>query len=932
MTPDLTSLTKRRIIGALFFLSGAMALIYELVWIRLFAISFGNTAQAMSIVLSVYLAGIAAGAAAGRTLARRSPAECLRLYGIAELFVSAYAFLIPVLLRGAAPLFQSLYADGHGATSVLTLVRALAGSATLFPATSAMGATFPLLARWISNSPDSAARVDAARGVTNLYSVNLAGASAGAILCGFGLLPAFGFARTLAFACSCNAMIGIASIWLARGASPQAARPRVRQAAQTAGPALPSRVTIPLAFLSGWTCFLYEVAWGRLYELLFGPTASTVTLILAVFLVGLTAGGVWAGRMRRNLAGWLCAAQAGCALALMWAIAAAGASPPWIADWVRVHNSYPVQIEFMKVTLLVLTLLPLTLPFGLIFPLTMRVGASGKEAFASWIGGLYGINTAGCIAGSVAAGWLLIPVIGTERTLLLGGLVNLGLALLVLDWVRPQWRKPALAAASAGAVLAGLTFPRWDMTAMTAGAYKYAPYYTGSSALHVGELVWVHEGISGTVAVRRDAGSLILSIDGKVDASDAGGDLLTEKLLAHLPLLLAPNADRVCLIGLASGVTAGAALTHSIRQLDLIEVSPDVVRASHDFDAVNGRPLEDRRTNLIVNDGRNHLALSSSRYDVIISEPSNPWIAGMNNLFTREFFRIARSHLLNGGIFAQWFHIYNMPQNDLRSLVAAFAGVFPSAALWKLNDGDILLTGFEGDPPFFHLPFPVIPKAALADLAGVGVEDPKLLLELYVMRDGDLRRFARDADPNTDDHPWLEFHGQRDLHAQTDPANEAALFSSIQAPPPAPVRELRESMTPSGYLALGRMFERAESYRSAFRAYQQAQREESLGRSIGVHGSFRAASARADGRDRRLRTRGRLRRARAANCTSSTESPGGRSRWGPIPVRGDCAGASQRCGCPIQLWAVLPGGEELSPGHPAVSAGDSNRFEVFTCL
>jgi spermidine synthase len=309
-----------------------------------------------------------------------------------------------------------------------------------------------------------------------------------------------------------------------------------------------------------------------------------------------------------------------------------------------------------------------------------------------------------------------------------------------------------------------------------------------------------------------------------VDASDAGGDLLTEKLLAHLPLLLAPEADRVCLIGLASGVTAGAALTHPVRRLDVIEISPDVVRASHDFDSVNGRPLEDPRTTLIVNDGRNHLALTSSRYDAIISEPSNPWIAGMNNLFTRDFFRIARARLRPGGIFAQWFHIYNMPPDDLRSLVAAFAEVFPSAALWKLNDGDILLTGFEGDPAFDHRAIPALPQRAATDLAAAGAEHPNLLLDLFVMRDSDLRDFARGAEPNTDDRPWLEFHGQRDLHAQTDPANEAALFSAARVPPPAPVRSLRESMTPAESFTIARMFERAESYRSAFGAYQRAER------------------------------------------------------------------------------------------------------------
>ncbi len=707
-----------------------------------------------------------------------------------------------------------------------------------------MGATLPFLAGWISASAHAAA----GRRVNSLYSVNLAGATVGVILSGFTLLPALGFSRTLALACACNFAIGLAALGIARGRTNER-KPDERKPDPDPQPGLPPRVLIPVAFLSGWTCLLYEVAWGRIYGLLFGPTASTLTLILAVFLAGLTAGSVWAGRLKRNLEAWLTGAQLSCAVALVWAVAGAGASPPWIADWVRANSSDIVRIEAMKLILLGITLLPLTLPFGLTFPLVMRTGISTRAAFAARIGGLYGINTAGCIAGSLCAGWLLIPLLGTERTLLMGGLANLGLGLWLLDRIRPAWRKPVLASAAAGLVLAAVLVPRWDMTAMTAGGYKYAPYFANSGAppLDTGELLSVHEGIAGTVAVRRDGGSLLLSIDGKVDASNAGGDLLTEKLLAHLPLLLAPDAKRVCLIGLASGVTAGAALTHEIQQLDVVEISRDVVRASHFFDGVNGRPLEDPRVALVVNDGRNHLALTSSEYDVIISEPSNPWIAGMNSLFTRDFFQIARRRLRENGIFAQWFHIYNMPQDDLRSLLAAFQDVFPSAILWKLNDGDILLTGLAGDPAVLERHLPPVSRNARAALSGAGVEDPKLLLDLYVMRDRDLRDFANGAPANTDDHPWLEFHGQRDLHAQTDPGNEEALFSfSKRTQPPAAVRELRESMTAQQDLASGRMFEHAESYRSAFHSYQRAeQRDHSIEALAGMDRSARLPEERA---------------------------------------------------------------------------------------
>jgi spermidine synthase len=335
-------------------------------------------------------------------------------------------------------------------------------------------------------------------------------------------------------------------------------------------------------------------------------------------------------------------------------------------------------------------------------------------------------------------------------------------------------------------------------------------------------VTFLREGKSGTVAVRKSGGSILLSIDGKVDASDAGGDLLTEKLLAHLPLMISGRAHKVCLIGLASGVTAGAALTHPIQALDVVEISSDVVEASHFFRGVNHEPLKDPRTTLFLNDGRNHLTLTSSKYDVIISEPSNPWIAGMNSLFTEDFFRIARDRLNPGGVFAQWFHIYNLPKDDLQSLFRAFQEVFPAAMLWQLNDGDVLLTGFVNDA-FQSSQLPPVSNTAAADLASVGVTDPALLLNLYVMRDDDLRRFAGPAAPNTDDDPRLEFHGQRDLHAQTDVSNagDMAAFPKTLAAP-GPVEAARSHLTPEQSLISAAMFERAESYRSAFSAYQTA--------------------------------------------------------------------------------------------------------------
>jgi spermidine synthase len=562
---------------------------------------------------------------------------------------------------------------------------------------------------------------------------------------------------------------------------------------------------------------LQEVVWARIYALLFGPTASTLSLVLAAFLVGMTMG-AFAGRwVRHDPQRWLCGAQFCCVVLLVWAFLAAGALPQRIAEWVRLYYESTNQIELMKAIVLTITLLPLTTFIGVSFPLMMQIAPARDLPLASRIGGIYGINTAGCIVGALGTAWLLVPAFGTQLTLLLGALINLALGILLLQ---PGRRNLALATAATGVLLAMFLLPRWDMAAMTAGAYKYAPYYAASEGprLTSKRPLFLREGPSGTVAIRKEGPSQVLSIDGKVDASDAGGDLLTEKLLANLPLALAADAKRVCVIGLASGVTAGAVLTHRVQSLDILEISAEIVSASHFFDGVNGKPLEDRRTSLLVNDGRNHLALTSVKYDLIVSEPSNPWIAGMNSLFTRDFFHIARSRLSERGVFAQWFHIYNMPKNDLQSLLRAFVEEFPSAMLWQLNDGDVLLTGFANPPsPLMRL---------ASSIPSDAVSNPRFLLNLYQMRDGDIRRFAGAAAPNTDDNSILEFHGQKDLHTQTDVSNADDLASFSKQPPPEEVQAVHDSLNSAELTANGDLFERAESYRSAFRSYQAAFRKD----------------------------------------------------------------------------------------------------------
>jgi hypothetical protein len=265
------------------------------------------------------------------------------------------------------------------------------------------------------------------------------------------------------------------------------------------------------------------------------------------------------------------------------------------------------------------------------------------------------------------------------------------------------------------------------------------------------------EGAAATVSVRRLAGRLALAIDGKVDASNAG-DRLTQRLLGILPILIHGHADQLCVIGLGSGVTVASAIaTGLVRHADVVEISPEVVAASALFSNENGSVLASPRVRLIVGDGRSHLQLSTRRYNVIVSEPSNPWMAGVAALFTREFFEAARLKLGPGGILCQWAHLYDMSDADLRSIVRTFASVFPQTTMWRVGDGDLLLIGTTAndiESQLANVAERLRQKSATAVLGDVAIQPataPFPLLSLFAGRPPEVARYGDAAAIQTDD-------------------------------------------------------------------------------------------------------------------------------------------------------------------------------------
>jgi spermidine synthase len=429
----------------------------------------------------------------------------------------------------------------------------------------------------------------------------------------------------------------------------------------------------------------------------------------------------------------------------------------------------------------------------------------------------------------MAAGFVLVPLLGLRDSIRVASLLAAaaGAAVLFIAGGRNRSRLLGPIAATALAIIAVVLMPPWDRALLASGAYKYAPYLSGTDldgVLRAGQILYYREGATGTVSVRDLTGTRSLAIDGKVDASNAG-DMLTQRLLGLLPVLLHGHAEDVAIIGLGSGVTVGSALAPgTTKRIDVLEISPEVVEASHFFDKENGRAMSQPGVRLIVGDGRSHLLLSPRHYDVVVSEPSNPWMAGVASLFTREFFEAARSRLKPDGILCQWAHTYDITTADLRSIVRTFASVFPEGGLWLVGGGDLLLIGTKDGRLDARLE--QLARASQTNvLADVGVTDgatvPFALLSLFAGGPRELAAFGGDAALQTDDYTPLEYSAPRGIYGRTREDNSATIRALKPAKPSALARAI-DLATDRDWQSRGYMDLRAQAFSSAYDAFREA--------------------------------------------------------------------------------------------------------------
>ncbi len=742
-----------RLVTLLFVVSGATGLVYEIAWFKRLALILGNSGLAQAAVLGAFLGGLALGNAflGKRAGASENP---LRLYGFLELAIGLLGAASPWLMDragtlGPAPAF-------------------LLGSGTILAAAALMGGTLPALVRHAS-----AALADLESSLSFLYFANCAGAVAGCLAAGFLLIPHLGINGAIWTTAAFNAAVALTALSLGSFVSFRSFLKVSPKDQHSSFPLPPALLLYSVALFSGAASIAYETAWVRLLSLILGSSAYSFTIMLASFIAGIALGG-WAvsrrpfpGRDRAQVLAW---AQAATALLILATFPAYDRLPlVFHALRQRLVVSPDGFLLFEGAAFLLCFALALGPAFfiGASLPLAARLAVSESKDAAPKIGLVFSANALGNVLGA-AAGYLLLPIVGAEGLLRGGAGVNLALGAALLFWRGAGVKSLALLGAGAAALV---WFPAWDPAFLSLGLYRSREDLGPGGFPAVRErllqgtsLVFHRDDPEATVAVLRRPAGLLLKVNGKTEASTAA-DMPTQLLSAHLPLILKPEAEEVLLVGLGSGITAGAALRHPIKGLDAVELTPAVAEAARLFDESNRGALRDPRLRLHLEDAKTFLRRTGNSYDLVISEPSNPWIAGVGALFSREYYASVRRRLKPGGVLLQWCHLYEMDDPLFKTILRTFLESFPEASLWVVGGTDVLLAGSEE---------PLAPNwnRAAAALARPGVgEDLKAadlsslagLLSLQAVSGPTARLLAGAGPLNTDLRPILEYEAPKTL-------------------------------------------------------------------------------------------------------------------------------------------------------------------------
>jgi spermidine synthase len=771
-------------VALLLFASGFCALVYQTAWLRMFRLVFGASTAASAAVLAIFMAGLGFGGLLLGRRADRHPSP-LSLYAGLEAGIAISAGLSPLLLAAVEWLYIAMGGSARLGLAGSSAVRLLLSLVVLGLPTFLMGGTLPAVARAVERRADFGRRT-----VGLLYAVNTLGAVLGALLTTFFALETLGVRKTIWIAALLNLLVVLAAKSIARELpvegveTAEAAEPVEDQETEAAaGPAIAPRWLAPFAAaLVGFAFLLMELVWYRMLGPLLGGSSYTFGLILAVALLGIGLGGLLYGAGERQRRPTMLSFAATCSLeALLIAL------PFAAGDWVAVlaallhplaSSGFPSLVAGWAVVA-VLVVLPPAIVAGYQFPLLIALLGSGRRRIGREVGVTYAANTLGAILGSIAGGFGLIPALTAQGvwrlvTLLLLALAAVAVAAGLRSGAPRRRAVVPVAAGILGLLCCAATGPTafWRHSPIGAGRMKIADW-NGPNDIRDqiagarGRTVWQADGVESSVALNLGEEYAFI-VNGKSDGS-ALGDAPTQVMSGLVGSLIHPNPRRVLVIGLGTGSTAGwLAKVPSVERVDVVELEPAIEHVARVCSKINQDVLKNPKVHLVIGDGREFLLTTANDYDLIFSEPSNPYRVGVASLFSQDFYQAVRKRLRPGGLLLQWLQGYEVDSQLVRTAYATLGSVFPAVESWQVHRADLLLTA--GREPMVHdldlvrsrvgqEPY----RSALARTWGV--EGIAGFYAAYVANPAFARAVGKAEGKaiNTDDHPILEFGFARNL-------------------------------------------------------------------------------------------------------------------------------------------------------------------------
>ncbi len=745
-----------RLFAFFLLLSGIASLTYQVVWVRLLGTSMGSTSAAVSTVLAAFFFGLAIGSYFAERVTKNRISD-LRPYLYLEAIIAVSGLLLlPILLN-----LDSLIAAAPGMGSTIPMKFVLTMILLSIP-TICMGATFPVMAALlIRKQSNFSVRM------SQLYSLNTAGAVLGAGLSGFVFIPQIGLDGAVYLAVSINLFIVLLGFYYNRQIKlpplPVTTSSDIKQKSFNEDVEFDTplrKQALLLLFVTGFVSIACEVAWTKYLSIFTGTTIYGFAAILTIFLIGISAG-AWAIRNTivkiTNPGLWISA----CVLILGASLIFTRVALAWIPTYYEMISQLVISdwlFRVLKYSMVFLILFIPTFIFGALFPINLKLYCGNMSGVRSKIGKAYALNTVASIFGAVVAGFYLIPEFGTDKLLTGMALLVLAIPLLFLTSIKKTASRIVIVSSALAIIMLSTWLPHIDYRQLINALDYNARYANSSNAYKNPKYLFLKEGRTGVVSMLSYNGHVVYLQNNGLkesvyDLKNENNVLLVESLLGLVPYFMHPNPKSAFVVGYGGGVTTKALTYTNLQSIKVVELEPAVIDANRAVQGGKISVLQDPRVMLEINDARNTLLTSKKKYDIIASQPSHPWLAHAATVFTREFFSLVKSRLTSKGIYGQWVNLFRMDVTTLKSLLKSFYTVFPEGMVFaNINTGDLIMYG-SNHPLYFdfakinkRLSEPKVKKA----MAFYKIMKAPDLLYYFAMSRKKALLISKDARINTD--------------------------------------------------------------------------------------------------------------------------------------------------------------------------------------